>query len=261
MKNYFPHDYNARNDPKCSALINDFGYTGYGLYIAIIEIIHEQGGKIKKFPKLYDGLAFELKIEKEVFTKQIEAMLQQYELLLQDENYIWSNRILKNLENIKIKHEAKVNAGRIGGLKSGNIRQNRIKFKNVDEAKQSVALKQTKQNELNKIRLNKIKLNKIKLNKEEEGEITPSQITKEFFNNFDKQEEVIKTINEKIGIDGLFLKNEINKFISYWTEPTKSGKQQRWETEPTFEITRRLNTWFRNIKQFQNQKQRKITEL
>lgn len=36
---------------------------------------------------------------------------------------------------------------------------------------------------------------------------------------------------------------ELDKFISYWTEPTLSGKAQRWEKEKAFEIRRRLATW------------------
>lgn len=126
---YFPHDYNAHKDPKCSALINDFGLTGYGVYWAIIEILHEQGGRITKFPKLYDGIAFQLNIPKEEFTKQIEAMLHDYSLLQQDENFIWSDRVLRNLEEREIKKMAKQQAGRLGGLHSGQIRAERSKMK------------------------------------------------------------------------------------------------------------------------------------
>jgi len=131
MIKYFPHDYFARNDIKCQALISDFGYEGYGLYVAIYEILHEQGGKIKKFPKLYEGLAFQLKVENEPFIKLIEALIKQYELLAQDDNYIWSNRVLKNLDEIKKKFELKSKAGRLGGLKSGNIKQKQSNDKAV----------------------------------------------------------------------------------------------------------------------------------
>lgn len=51
-----------------------------------------------------------------------------------------------------------------------------------------------------------------------------------------------------------FVAREMLKFKSYWTEPTKSGKRQRWETEKTFEVKRRLGTWFRNIGERQGQK-------
>lgn len=41
---------------------------------------------------------------------------------------------------------------------------------------------------------------------------------------------------------------ELDKFISYWTEPNKSGTKVRWEQQPTFEIKRRLQTWFNKVK-------------
>jgi hypothetical protein len=55
-------------------------------------------------------LAFELRIEKEALTKQIEAMLHEYNLFEEDENYIWSNRVLRNLEAREEKKKAKSEA-------------------------------------------------------------------------------------------------------------------------------------------------------
>ncbi len=116
---YFSHDSNAHKDPKCSALINDWGYTGYGIYWAIIELLHEQGGKIKKFPKLINGLAFQFQVEIKYFKNLLEALLHDYELLKEDANFVWSNRVIRNLEKRMAKRQAKVDAGRIGGIKSG----------------------------------------------------------------------------------------------------------------------------------------------
>ena len=39
-------------------------------------------------------------------------------------------------------------------------------------------------------------------------------------------------------------------FISYWTEPNRSGTKVKYELQPTFEIKRRLKTWYNNQKQF-----------
>lgn len=44
--------------------------------------------------------------------------------------------------------------------------------------------------------------------------------------------------------------SEIMKFCSYWTEPNKSKTKLRWELQPTFDIQRRLGTWFRNNREF-----------
>lgn len=122
---YFPHDYNAHQDPKCSALIKDFGFAGYGLYWVMVELLHEQGGKIKKFPKLIDGLAHQLRVEKEYMVKLLEALLQDYNLLQQDDTCIWSDRVIKNIDQRREKYIKKSESGRIGGLRSGITRKSK----------------------------------------------------------------------------------------------------------------------------------------
>ena len=123
---YFPHDSNASHDPKCAALIKEQGMFGYGIYWVLVEILHEQGGKIEKFPKLLDGLAYELKIEKEVIAKQIEALINDYKLLKENEKYIWSDRVIKNLKKRHAKYTIKSQAGRVGGLRSGESRKKKL---------------------------------------------------------------------------------------------------------------------------------------
>lgn len=88
--------------------------------------------------------------------------------------------------------------------------------------------------------------------KERERE-TPTQIVKNFFNNSDIQEKFINQLRDKYNTDYNFLKAEIQKFILYWTEPNKNGTKQRWELQKTFEITRRLITWFNNSNKFNKQ--------
>jgi len=123
---YFSHDANASSDPKCAALINDFGMKGYGFYWMMIEILHQQkGGKLEKFPKLMEGLAHQFRVEKDFVVKQIEALLHDYFLLQEDDKFIWSDRVLRNLDEKNDKREARVEAGRIGGIKSGLSRQSK----------------------------------------------------------------------------------------------------------------------------------------
>ena len=66
-------------------------------------------------------------MDKEDLTKQIEAMLNDFELLLQDENYIWSERVIKNLNEREAKRMLRVEAGKKGGIKSGISRCTRSK--------------------------------------------------------------------------------------------------------------------------------------
>jgi len=76
---------------------------------------------------------------------------------------------------------------------------------------------------------------------------TPSQIANEFFTSVD-HEEMISYFSSK-GLSDEVARNEIQKFILYWTEPNKLGTKERWQIQKTFEIRRRLASWFSRIKQ------------
>jgi hypothetical protein len=98
--------------------------------------------------------------------------------------------------------------------------------------------------------------------KEEEREIgiSPKEITKEFFTSTEKQEDVVSQLVGK-GLHEIFVRREIKKFISYWVELNASGKKQRWETEKTFEVMRRLAKWFSNAEKWSDKKGKTIIGL
>jgi len=79
--------------------------------------------------------------------------------------------------------------------------------------------------------------------------LTPKEEAEEFFKN-DELQEKAKNYAVSKGIPP----EEIDKFILYWTEPTKSGKKQKWETKKTFEVKRRLLKWFENHRKFNQNK-------
>lgn len=81
------------------------------------------------------------------------------------------------------------------------------------------------------------------------SESTPAQDSRDFFNNPIKQEMLIGELMAR-DIPEAIAKREINKFVSYWTEPNKSGTKQRWELQKTFEVRRRIITWFSKINDF-----------
>lgn len=74
------------------------------------------------------------------------------------------------------------------------------------------------------------------------GEYTPAQEFSEFIESDPKREAVISYLVSK-GMNEAFVRREITKFISYWTELSPSGRKQRWQMEKTFELKRRLITW------------------
>lgn len=94
-------------------------------------------------------------------------------------------------------------------------------------------------------------------NREDKSEsITPRQISELFFSDDSKREEMIQNL-VKHGMAEGTARREIEKFISYWTELNQSGTKQRWQQQKTFEVQRRLATWFRNANGFSGIKQEK----
>lgn len=75
--------------------------------------------------------------------------------------------------------------------------------------------------------------------------MTPAELAKEFFISKTAQEALIESL-VKVGVMRQAAEIEIQKFIDYWTELNSTGKRQRWQLEKTFELRKRMATWFRN---------------
>lgn len=115
-------------------------------------------------------------------------------------------------------------------------------------------------NRLTSIEESSIEENRIEQNStvESSGALTPAEIARDFFIKGDEHKKMLDIFSKNASID--FVEKEFDKFILYWTEPNKSGTKVRWEREPTFEIRRRLTTWFSRLNQYQQNKQ-KITNI
>ena len=44
--------------------------------------------------------------------------------------------------------------------------------------------------------------------------------------------------------------DEVNEFLSYWSEPNRSKTKMRFELEKTWDVKRRMQKWMRNTKRF-----------
>ena len=100
-----------------------------------------------------------------------------------------------------------------------------------------------------------VRLGKVSIGKDRGEEKIPSQINKDFF----EQGETYKAIYEEyvVKIDSQVVDREFKKFSLYWTELNATGKKERWEQQPTFDVRRRLYKWFSGIaehKQFTSNK-------
>ncbi len=78
---------------------------------------------------------------------------------------------------------------------------------------------------------------------------TPKEISLNFFSKESEREDIIYALVEN-GMPENVARAEIGKFVNYWTELNQTGKKKRWEQEKTFEVKRRLTTWFSRVNQF-----------
>lgn len=74
---------------------------------------------------------------------------------------------------------------------------------------------------------------------------TPAQYAERFFaKSADVMREEAEHFVNECGFPVETVRQEFARFCLYWCERTPGGKKQRWQTEKTFEVRRRLTTWF-----------------
>jgi len=107
MKNtyFFPHDYHARHDPKLEKIYLKYGYEGWGIYWALIEMLYEQGGYL-----LLEDIPLYAKGD-DSLCERIANAVRGFGLFENDGVRFWSNSCLLRLQNIVEKSQkASLNA-------------------------------------------------------------------------------------------------------------------------------------------------------
>jgi hypothetical protein len=83
-------------------------------------------------------------------------------------------------------------------------------------------------------------------------------ITKVSSEESKKMGEFLQSVSSEYGIDSIVRKkafwDEIVAFGDYWQEKDPAGKYERWQLQKTFEVDKRLRTWFRNKKEWSKSK-------
>ena len=95
-------------------------------------------------------------------------------------------------------------------------------------------------------------------NTNKEREISPSEEMKLFLEEEEYLYKIANKFSEKTSMPKDMMIKELRKFKSYWSELNGSGKKQRWQLQQTFQLQRRLITWFKNGQEFRNNKKKKI---
>lgn len=124
---YFPHDANARNDPKLTFLKLLYGVKGIGMFWILVEILREQ--QDFKLPLdngiTWGSLAYEFSSTPEESEAFVNDCIHKFKLLKTDGNLIWSDSLIDRMSRMIEAREQKSAAGKKGmetrwGNKSGS---------------------------------------------------------------------------------------------------------------------------------------------
>lgn len=123
---YFPHDSNARNDPRLLMLRAKHGPAGYGVYFMLIEMLREQSGyKIENGPLLYPSLALGIGCTPEVLKPIIDDCVT-FEILKLD-THLYSESLCRRMMKLSAIQAERAEAGRNGGLSTQSKREANVK--------------------------------------------------------------------------------------------------------------------------------------
>ncbi len=96
---YFSHDSNAKDDPKILQLRMEMGWEGYGLFWALIEMLRNESNH--KMRTHYKSIAFALHTQED----SIKKLINDFDLFAIDDQYFWSESLLKRMEMKESKSE------------------------------------------------------------------------------------------------------------------------------------------------------------
>lgn len=124
---WLKHDADASGDPKIVKLISVYNYAGYGRFWRIIEMLRmEQDNRIPLIGKYaYTGVADLLKMSTEDAEKFITDCVDEFDLFVIEDGYLFSNRVINDMLDVNAKRQQTRNAG----LASAEARRNKQKSK------------------------------------------------------------------------------------------------------------------------------------
>jgi hypothetical protein len=133
-KEYFSHDYEAREDEKIQRLEDGFGMLGYGVYWALVEICYKKGGGISA--SFIRSISKRLAVRKRI----VSAVLTRYSLFRFDAaaDMHYCDRALRSIEKRRERLRVALENGSKGGRpKAGeNTGENQTETKSKPNANQ-----------------------------------------------------------------------------------------------------------------------------
>ncbi|MGL4519346.1 MAG: DUF4373 domain-containing protein [Phocaeicola sp.] len=226
---YFPHDSNAKDDPKCVLLIEQLGMEGYGIYWMLVETLRERDNY--RYPiNLLSALARRHNTTHE----KVRAVVCSYELFeIDGEEFFFSPSLIERMQPMEERKVINSKAGKASG-----------------ESRRQKALQQKNEHTLNTCSthvehsLNRIDKNRIDKNIKKTTNVVKetANAAKKILSLTERQsifQEELKPYVEKYGRD------MIRAFYDYWSEPNQAVTKMRKELEKTWKTDSRLRTWER----------------
>lgn len=192
---YFSHDANALTDPKILAMRCDYGLEGYGLYWAIIEMMrNEETYRLNYSKNTFRAIKSLTNTTIEI-EKYINDCINDYELFKVEDNKLFSNSLLRRMEDYDHKKTISRENGKKGGAPKGNQNAKKTKENNLKTTQnnQQVDLIQAETTQNNQ--------SKVKKSKENESKENNSRSCNEPI-NFDTENlnDIIDFYNNNIGL-------------------------------------------------------------
>lgn len=238
---YFPHEYDTRSDDKMAPFIMEHGAVGYGIYWIIVELLHKsEDSRIEHKAGIIKRIAATSKVGLTEFEAILKSCLD-YELLREQEGFIYNDRVLRNKDKRRDLREKRKQAGSVGGL-------NRVLSQAIASELQANASSFQANSKQNQANPSKGKESKGKDNKEEEDiegvppskddvlERNKAQIAK-------RQADFYKSL---VPFVTLYSKEMIRAFYDHWSEPNRSFTKMAMDYQKTWDLTKRLAKWQEN---------------
>jgi len=108
---YFPHDCNARHDPKILKMRSAYNLQGLGLYWALVEMMREQENYMLPLDdESVNGYALDLNCPADLLNSFIDDCVARFKLFVADDKYLWSLSLQRRMERFDNKSEQARNA-------------------------------------------------------------------------------------------------------------------------------------------------------
>lgn len=240
---YFPHEYNASEDLKVSAMIQRHGAAGYGVFWRIVELLHAEPEHCLPM-ELYVNVAIAKQLNSEPeFIEEVISSLVDFKLLESDGEWIWSHRVIRNFDEREKALEQRREAGRARGEQRKKEAEERRKKREEAEGKRS--LKPARQDQAEGKREEaepEREEAKERKGKESKGKESKEERERKKAEALASRSLAFKKQILEVG-RGKYPDDMLKAFYLYWSEPNPSGTKMRKELEKTWDLSRRLSAW------------------